>query len=79
MLIPTTQIRIIKKLTGMQDFEANNLISQYSQTSTIIGALQNKSPVPAYVVGYATNGLVPDGYNYTYFGSSSGGCQTCRG
>ena len=59
--------------------EANNLISQYSQTSTIIGALQNKSPVPAYVVGYATNGMVPGGYDYTYFGSSAGGCQTCRG
>lgn len=54
--------------------EANNLISQYSQTSTIIGALQNKSPVPAYVVGYAANGMVPDGYNYTYFGSSRSGC-----
>ncbi len=59
--------------------EANNLISQYSQTSTIIGALQNKSPVPAYVVGYATNGMVPNGYDYTYFGSSAGGCQPCRG
>ena len=56
--------------------EANNLISQYSQTSTIIGALQNKSPVPAYVVGYAANGMVPDGYNYTYFGANRGcGCS----
>lgn len=54
--------------------EANNLISQYSQTSTIIGALQNKSPVPAYVVGYAANGMVPEGYNYTYLGSSRNGC-----
>lgn len=57
--------------------EANNLISQYSQTSTIIGALQNKSPVPAYVVGYAANGLVPDGYNYTYLNSTNG-CSSCR-
>lgn len=57
--------------------EANNLISQYSQTSTIIGALQNKSPVPAYVVGYATNGMVPDGYNYTYFGSGNRNCGGC--
>lgn len=55
--------------------EANNLISQYSQTSTIIGALQNKSPVPAYVVGYATNGMVPDGYNYTYFGPNGSSCN----
>lgn len=58
--------------------EANNLISQYSQTSTIIGALQTKSPVAAYIVGYANNGAAPDGYNYTYFGQN-GGCQTCRG
>lgn len=32
-----------------------------------------------YIYQLSTNGMVPSGYDYTYFGSSAGGCQTCRG